>query len=623
MKLLKFHCKNLFSLGEVEVNLEGRGLTLVTGFSEDEGSSNGAGKSSLANKAILWTLFGETAGGIRADQVGNRHRSKGCYGSVSFRGTGGEIFTIRRERPASLVLLRGDQDISAKTAKDTQDQINQVLGIDFKTFIQTSFFGQGRALSYASLPPKDQKAVLESILPMEEVDKWAKYADEQYRKVNLDTIAREQGLRTDITRCEALQEERTRLDSVASAYEAGRKAHLFELTDRLAGVDDRFAEERQNLEVLKVQVRIDIEGDIAELNVRKQALATAYCEAKQRSYEADQAYDYWSARHVHLRNDISEITKNKSCPTCLRDYDSTTVEAVEKRIAQTEALIAEAQANTASANEAVEYWDQEVESINVSMDTITRAEGLMREDLERKRKIEAMEVSFQHRLSSAKSMIEGEFRKVQTTENPHYRQMEEMDGRLELLKMRVESSRKWYEDLQGEAAHLDYWRNVYAKELKLKLFEEACPFLDSRVGHHLKRLNNGQIHVEFSTVKRLATGAAKEEFNVNVWSETGGYGFDSLSGGEQQMVSFSIGLGLADLAARAASGRSSFLILDEPFAELDARNSESIVSYLSDEVKGGKDTIFLISNDEALKGLVANRIHVVKSNGISGVHNGV
>ncbi|MCI0558892.1 MAG: AAA family ATPase [Nitrososphaera sp.] len=622
MKFLRLQAKNLFSLGEVDIDLEGRGLTLVTGYSHDEGSSNGAGKSSLANKALLWVLWGETAGGIRADQVGNRHRSKGCFGAVTFMGGNGEVFTVRRSRPAELVLLRGDVDVSAKTAKDTQVQIDQALGIDFKTFIQTSFFGQGRQLSYASLTPKDQKAVLESILPMEEVDKWGKYADEQYRRVNLEYQASEQALRTDITRCESLQDERARMDGAAAAYEAGRKRHLLELTDRLAGVDARYADERDQLEILKKQLNVDVEADLASISVRRKELMIEHANAKQKSHEADRAHDYWSARHKYLRDEIGEITKNKSCPTCLRSYDDTTVEAIQKRIDQTQALITEADANQTSANQAAEYWDHSINSVAENLEAIERTHVLLTEDLNRKKKIESMEASLDQRQASAKAMIEGEFIQVQRAENPIYKQMEDADQRLDLLKARVESSRQQYETLQGEAEHLDYWRNVYAKEMKLKLFEEACPFLDSRVTHHLKKLGNGQIHVEFSTIKRLASGAAKEEFNVNVWSETGGYGFDSLSGGEQQMVSFAIGLGLADLAGRAASGRSSFLILDEPFAELDARNSESIVSYLGDEVRNGKDTIFLISNDEALKGLIQERIHVVKKHGISGVSNG-
>ena len=85
------------------------------------------------------------------------------------------------------------------------------------------------------------------------------------------------------------------------------------------------------------------------------------------------------------------------------------------------------------------------------------------------------------------------------------------------------------------------------------------------------------------------------------------------------MVSFAIGLSLADLASRVGGAESGFLILDEPFSELDARNAEAVIAYLTAEVENGRDTIMLISNEESLKGLIHNRIHVIKSGGISNV----
>jgi DNA repair exonuclease SbcCD ATPase subunit len=170
MKLLSFTWNNIFSLGKGSLCLDDRGLTLVTGFSEDEGSSNGAGKSSLANKAILWVLYGQTAGGLRADAIVNRHGKKSGWGEIAFHADDGTLYTVRRARPAKLTLMREDTDISAKKATETQLLIDQALGQSFQTFIQANMFGQGRTLSYASLPGAEQKKVLEQILPIQTLD---------------------------------------------------------------------------------------------------------------------------------------------------------------------------------------------------------------------------------------------------------------------------------------------------------------------------------------------------------------------------------------------------------------------------------------------------------------------
>ena len=83
------------------------------------------------------------------------------------------------------------------------------------------------------------------------------------------------------------------------------------------------------------------------------------------------------------------------------------------------------------------------------------------------------------------------------------------------------------------------------------------------------------------------------------------------------MTSFAIGLALADLAETQVEGSSHFLILDEPFMALDGRNCENIVNYLSGELAQKRETILLISNEDSLQSLISNRIHIVKSGGVS------
>ena len=84
-------------------------------------------------------------------------------------------------------------------------------------------------------------------------------------------------------------------------------------------------------------------------------------------------------------------------------------------------------------------------------------------------------------------------------------------------------------------------------------------------------------------------------------------------------MDFAIGLALSDLANSQVSGRSNVLILDEPFLGLDKRNASNIVEYLNSKLLEQRDSIFLISNEESLTNLVANRIRVVKERGITRV----
>ncbi|GAG07387.1 unnamed protein product, partial [marine sediment metagenome] len=204
------------------------------------------------------------------------------------------------------------------------------------------------------------------------------------------------------------------------------------------------------------------------------------------------------------------------------------------------------------------------------------------------------------------------------TESLFETQIKNLLDKLDSLRLEEDRTSKHLEKLRVEQEHLQFWRDTFGKSLKLMFIEKAAPYLQKRANYHIQQLGNSQIHFEVSTTKELAKGE-KHEIEVKVYSDTGGGTFDSLSGGEQQLASFAFGLALSDLASTQSVGDSSFLCLDEPFSQLDPRNSEAIVNYLTGSLSKERSTILLVSNDDSLMSLVPNRVHVVKEKGISRV----
>jgi len=221
---------------------------------------------------------------------------------------------------------------------------------------------------------------------------------------------------------------------------------------------------------------------------------------------------------------------------------------------------------------------------------------------------------FEDRTEAYKRAIE----LIMSETNPYIDMLHQYDNEIQELKEKIEPLIVLQSSLLQERSHVDWWLKVYGHEAKLKLFGNVCHFLDTQVAYYLKELKNPQLKVEFSTIKTLASGEAVENFNVRVYSEKGGEGFETLSGGEQQIVSFAISKALSDLAKAQTSGNSDFEILDEPFSMLDSRNCESLIEFL-----GKQDgTIMLISNDEHLMNLVPERLHVEKYKGVTTVAYG-
>ena len=621
MKLLKLEYKNLFSLGAGSIDLESLGLVLVTGFSEDEGSSNGSGKSSLANKAVLWTLFGETAGGLRADAVLNRHGKKTCAGKLTFEGVDRTNYRIERKRPAKLSLFKGTTDISAHTAKDTQLLIDSLLGFDFETFVQTSVFGQGRHEHYPSLSPKQRKEVLENILPMEEADRWTEATEVAIKKLTPEIAKSASDIVASESNLSAVQRAMEMSTADGEAFEAERSVKLEQAEEKILMIEAQFQCE---LDGLSVAAAMHKETDVAALNnqleliVMESGTWDKYLQdASDKKDEASRSLLAWDNKISALHKEAATLCDTTSCPACNRPFENMTY--MNARLNTIADEVAESYLSLDQAKTAHSYWysDHTKWHARIASSTI-KAQGLLHEINECKGLVHA-KVLIDTKRAGATAAAQERLEIAKNTENPHValyerHALEEVEAKTALNLAGLANAK-----LVEELDHLKYWKQVYGRDLKLKLFEDACPFLDARTAYHLSALKNSQIHCEFSTVKRLATGATKDEFDVVVWSETGGRGFEALSGGEQQMVSFAIGLSLADLANRVGGSESGFLILDEPFTELDERNGEAVIEYLTAEVENGRDTVFLISNEPSLQGLIQNRIHVVKSRGITNV----
>ena len=134
---------------------------------------NGAGKSSLLD-AMTWALWGK-ARAQRDDELIH-------LGEVEMSVTltfllDGNVYRVTRYRSArgrgssTLALHIQDGDewrlLSGKSIRETQRQINHLLRLDYRTFINSAFLVQGRADEFTTKTPAERKEVLGDILGLE------------------------------------------------------------------------------------------------------------------------------------------------------------------------------------------------------------------------------------------------------------------------------------------------------------------------------------------------------------------------------------------------------------------------------------------------------------------------
>lgn len=173
------------------INLKGLGVACLAG-------ENGAGKSSLFD-SITWVLWGRSRIGIAADPlVSSGAKEVGV--DLDFSVGDSEYKVIRRHRKPSLKSKSGvttlDLEVSdgerfrsmtQSSIRETQKQIIKLVGLDYETFINTSYFAQGRADIFSKKTPTERKQLLGEILGLDSYDEIGQAARAQAREKEIES----------------------------------------------------------------------------------------------------------------------------------------------------------------------------------------------------------------------------------------------------------------------------------------------------------------------------------------------------------------------------------------------------------------------------------------------------
>ncbi len=324
----------------IELDFTGFDLACISGH-------NGAGKSSLLD-AMTWALFGQAR--RRDDSVINSH-AEGAEVIYDFWYEK-HLYRVQRSKQSGkstiLEFYLRDQErwrpLTEHTMRETESRIEQTLRMDYETFINASFFLQGKADQFAQQRPGDRKRILSSILGLEMWEIYRERAYDRRRRLELELAATDRLLAEINAELDEEDERRNRL--------AGLKESLQQLEElrkekgknleHLRRLKSSLDEQRRLVEMLSGQLRSaherldqrcrQLEQRLAERKQAQERMAAAgEVEAAYQSWqEARRDLERWEAVAVNFR----QYESQRAAPLMMIESEHSRLEQSRKNLRQ-------------------------------------------------------------------------------------------------------------------------------------------------------------------------------------------------------------------------------------------------------------------------------------------------
>ncbi|MFZ5855848.1 MAG: AAA family ATPase [Chloroflexota bacterium] len=564
---LKLNIAGFLSYREpVELDFEAFDLACISG-------QNGAGKSSLLD-AFTWALFGEARGKDK-DALINL-QSKTAEVALSF-GYEGNIYRVQRTvtKGKSTVLEFQIWDggpwtvddegnwrpLTERSTRETQARIEQTLRLDYDTFVNASFFLQGKADEFTQKKASERKAVLSNILGLEiwetykdraanhrkDIEKEIAGIDRSIADIDLELSEEEERKR----RLKSLEAELKQLAAARktqeSALESIRKA-ASELDQELAAEKARLEEERRGLKtqssVISDQSSV-VSGLAKQIEGAKKTLAEAEeTLAKRKELEesrsaareefatlkAENELRKLEMDELKARIDQLESAEGATCPLCGQElseaHRKSTLKQLQKEgkekgdrfrtnksrmdeltkvIAETESQIAKlssAERERLTLSNSITQWTERIESAQKAVQQWETGGAA------RLKEVEALLASEKFAAEVRKpavSLDEAERSLLELQEQENKKNQEVGGARqlvevLDSLRARKKGLVLEREELTQQVARHKTLERAFGKDgVPALLIEQALPQIEAKANDLLDRLSNGTMSIRFAT----------------------------------------------------------------------------------------------------------------------------
>ena len=562
--LKKLQWSNCFSYGtDNELDLTESIVTQLVG-------TNGTGKSSIP-LILEEVLFNKNSKGIKKADIPNREVNNGYDISLSFDVVDDEyqIDVVRRGN-IKVKLYKNGEDISSHTATNTYKTVEEVIGIDHKTFSQIVYQNTNASLQFLTATDTNRKRFLIDLL---QLDNYVKYFEV------FKDLARSAGAEANLVQGKIDTINKWLLDN------------KMEDTSLLSKIDLPFVSEEDEKTLRSIMIEYE---NISETNkkinknnfIREQLNEIDLASYKEQLQEYSEDIDVTPiSREITLSkykmNEHSESLKEYKtmkgeCPTCHQDIDE---EFIGEKIEY-------------HSTEAIKY-EEAVEKLSKEKKEATRVNTIR---VVARRKIEEWEDLFRDIDRTLPTTVLDELK---------------LESKIEKLQSKIKESRSAWEDVAAENERIerhntrisiieeqqqDFEDQLSALVVEITTIEERLGYIEilkkafstnGLLAYKIENLVKDLEELTNEYLAELSDGRFSLEFVVlndklNVEIDDNGKPVDilALSAGELARVNTSTLLAIRKLMSSISKSRINVLFLDEVTNVLDELGKEKLVELL-------------------------------------------
>jgi DNA repair exonuclease SbcCD ATPase subunit len=630
VRLTTLEIQNFLSVEHADTRLDKRGLVLIKGSNKDASAfnSNGAGKSTIFSEAPVWALFGETVRGYKGDEVVNRTIGKGCYVKLGIEDDNGSLYRIERYRKDkqyknSVLLFKGDKNITGKSDTDTTRMIEDLIQMDFLSFTNSVLFGQGISKKFANSTDAEQKKILERMLQIDIFKACQDLAKVHLSSTN-ELLSKSQTTLAAHIKSKA-QYEQSVLDLQNKEAELGEKVRLKieELEASKVGYEKQLTELECTDDLIADKALLkDLSGRVEDKisGFKKSEYSRSEVMGDIKSTERDILSTTKFIENGNTQLNNIKIGKDvpKVCEACGQGIPSKDTSHLEKHI-----------------KDDIEKKQKQVNDLKLEQEDNYLLLGKIDKLLAGKQPLEKQMQELITQIADIDSqikIIDNKEKSINSFIASIDKQIKEQREMLdvtytELINLGIKNAEETQvkiDEAHSEIAILteqyeeyNFWVNAYGNQgIKSVLLDSVTPFLNERANHYLGKLTGSTMELQFNTQTALKNGEKRDKFSVDVNNENGDDKYKGNSGGEQRRIDVAVNMALQDLVHSRSNKKIDLIVYDEAYESLDATGCEVVVELLQEKAKHCESVIVITHNSD-LEQLFDRTITIEKNNGKS------